>query len=127
MVFSFPMKCPDTSVTRDERTALEQLEHWDMVSHYWCEHKPSVTIYVREHEWLEVGAWVWENWQSMSGVSFLPHSDHIYKQAPYEEITAEEYKALAAAMPEIDFDIREDYDTTTSSQELACVGGACEL
>jgi len=130
LVFSFPMKAPNGSVMRDDMTAIEQLEHWKLVDEEWCEHKASVTIYVREHEWLAVGAWVYEHFDNLSGVSFLPHSDHIYKQAPYEEISEEAYVEMVSAMPEtIEWEValKELEDNTTASQELACTGGACEI
>jgi len=129
-IFSFPMAAPTSSVLRNDITAIEQLELWKIYAEHWCEHKPSVTVYVRESEWLEVAAWVYKNFDIMSGVSFLPHSDHIYKQAPYEEITKEKYDELVAKMPTIDwskFETYEGTDNTTASQELACAAGACEV
>jgi ribonucleoside-diphosphate reductase alpha chain len=130
-VFSFPMKAPTGGVMRDDMTALEQLELWKIYAEHWCEHKPSITVYVREEEWLDVGAWVWKHFDLLSGVSFLPHTDHIYKQAPYQEITEEEYERALAAMPkEIDWSLLSEYETTdmtTGSQELACVAGSCEI
>ena len=129
-IFSFPQVSPESSVLRNNVTAIEQLELWKVYAEHWCEHKPSVTIYVRESEWLEVAAWVYKNFDIMSGVSFLPHSDHIYKQAPYEECTKEKYDELVKAMPKIDWSKFGEYeqgDNTTSSQELACTGGTCDL
>lgn len=127
-VFSFPTMVPDGSVTIEERTALDQLETWKIYDQHWCEHKPSVSIYVKDNEWLQVGAWVYENFDLMSGVSFFPHDDHIYPQAPYEMVDAATYRDLQSKMPgEITFDINEADDNTTASQELACQGGACEL
>ena len=127
-VFEFPMESPSTSVQVDDVTALEQLELWRTYARHWCEHKPSVSIYVRENEWLKVGAWVYDNFDIMSGVSFFPKDDHIYQQAPYEGITDEEYKARVLQFPEeLCLDFAEDTDTTTASQELACAGGQCEL
>lgn len=127
-VFSFPQKAPDDAICVKDMTAIEQLEHWQIVDKMWCEHKPSVSIYVREHEWMEVGAWVYENLDSMSGVSFFPYDDHVYPQAPYEAITEAQYEELAAVSPRtLDLDIEETHDETTGSQELACHGGACEL
>jgi len=129
-IFSFPMKAPEGSVMRDDRSALEQLELWKVYAEHWCEHKPSITVYVREDEWLKVGAWVYENFDICSGVSFLPHSDHSYKQAPYQEINEEEYNKMVKEMPEIDWEglaTFEQEDMTTGSQEYACVGGACEI
>lgn len=127
-VFSFPIKTSDAAICRNEVSALEQLELVARVNREWCEHKASVTIYVREHEWLDVGAWVHKNFDSLSGVSFLPYDGGTYRQAPYEDLTPEAYEKLAAAMPVIDFaDYRETEDNTIASQELACVGGVCEL
>lgn len=130
-VFSFPMKGPKEAVYRDDRTAIEQLEHWLVYQRHWCEHKPSVTIYVKEHEWPVVGAWVWEHLDEVSGVSFLPHSDHVYRQAPYQEITEEAYHKWQNEMPvDVDWSQLAEYekeDYTIGSQELACVGGQCEI
>jgi len=130
-VFSFPMKAPENAVFRTDMTAIEQLELWVTYQDHWCEHKPSVTVSVKEHEWLDVGAWVYNHFDKMSGVSFLPFSDHVYKQAPYQDINKEEYEALAAKMPKlIDWTKLKDYektDTTTGAQELACVAGGCEV
>ena len=130
-VFSFPMKAPEGSVMRDDRTAIEQLELWKVYQEAWCEHKPSITVYVKEEEWMEVGAWVYRNFDSVSGVSFLPHSEHSYKQAPYQEITEMEYKELQEAMPkDVDWSSLQDFekeDSTVSNKELACTAGACEI
>ena len=130
-VFSFPTKAPKGCVTRDDVNAIEQLEMWLMYQRHWCEHKPSVTITVREDEWLEVGAWVFKHFDEMSGVSFLPHSDHSYKQAPYQEITKEKYKEAIEDMPtDIDWSYLSKYeleDTTVGSQTLACSGDSCEI
>jgi len=131
-VFSFPVSAPKNSVMRDDMTALQQLELWRVYAEHWCEHKPSITVYVREHEWLEVGAWVYRHFDIVSGVSFLPHTDHIYPQAPYQEITEDEYKSRLAEMPEnIVWERLSDYeteDTTTVTHELACsASGGCEI
>ena len=130
-VFSFPMKSPEGAVCRYDMSAIEQLELWLKIADNYCEHKPSVTISVKEHEWLEVGAWCWEHFDSLSGISFLPFSDHSYKQAPYQDIDKEEYKLLSKDMPpSIDWLQLQEYekgDTTTGSQELACTGGVCEV
>jgi ribonucleoside-diphosphate reductase alpha chain len=127
-VFEFPMKAPDGAKTVADTSAIEQLEQWHHLQTWWCEHKPSVSVYVRESEWLEVGAWVYENFDKMSGVSFFPYDDHIYAQAPYEPITKEAYEELEARFPTtINLNVDETEDSTTSSQELACSGGACEL
>jgi len=130
VVFSFPMKSPEVSVKRNDRTAIQQLELWKTYQLYWCEHKPSITVYVREEEWPEVQAWVYKNFDLCSGVSFLPHSDHTYQQAPYQEIDKETYEKLLGQMPMIDWDKLKDYekeDNTTGSQELACVGNSCDI
>lgn len=130
-VFSFPMKAPKGSVMRDDRSAIEQLELWKVYQESWCEHKPSITVYVKEGEWFEVGAWVYKHFDSISGVSFLPHSGHSYKQAPYQEITKDEYEVLLKAMPKrVDFTKLSDHekeDTTVGIKEYACQGGACEI
>ena len=130
-VFSFPMKAPKGSVMRDDRTAIEQLEVWKIYQEAWCEHKPSITVYVREDEWLAVGAWVYAHFDSVSGVSFLPHSEHSYKQAPYQEIDEQTYENLLQTMPkEVDFSKLIEFekeDTTVGMKEYACSGGACEI
>ena len=130
-VFSFPMKVSDKSVFRTDMSAIEQLELWLSYQKGWCEHKPSVTISVKENEWLEVGAWVYENFDFMSGVSFLPFSEHTYKQAPYQDCDEKEYEFLLEKMPKnVDWNKLSEYesiDMTTSSQELACVAGGCEI
>jgi len=129
MVASFPMKAPVGAVCRGTQTAIEQMELWLMYQDHWCEHKPSCTVYVKEHEWVEVGAWVWKNFDRISGISFLPHSDHVYQQAPYEDITEEQYEEMLSKMPKgIDWSAMiEDKDNTEASQTLACVAGACEI
>jgi len=130
-VFSFPMKSPDNAVCRNDMSALEQLELWLKVADNYCEHKPSVTISVKEHEWLEVGSWCWDHFESLSGISFLPFSEHTYKQAPYQDIDKNMYLDLSTKMPlSIDWDELQQYekgDTTTGTQELACTGGVCEI
>ena len=130
VVFSFPNKAPKGAVTRDDVSAVEQLEMWLTYQRHWCEHKPSVTITVKD-EWLEVGAFVYKHFDEMSGVSFLPHSDHSYKQAPYQEIDEAQYKADLKVMPkDIDWSKLSEYeieDTTVSSQTLACSGDSCEI
>ena len=130
-VFTFPMKAPEGAVLRNERTAIEQLELWFTYQKHYCEHKPSVTISVREHEWMEVGAWVYRNFDDVSGVSFLPHSDHSYQQAPYEDCTKAEYTALAKKMPKaVDWNLISTYeltDMTVGTKTLACTGSVCEL
>jgi ribonucleoside-diphosphate reductase alpha chain len=130
LVFSFPCMAPSGSVTRTERSALECLEHYLIFKRRWCEHNPNITVSVKEHEWMDVGAWVYRNMKDIGGVSFLPETDHIYQQAPYQEITKESYDQLEAAMPKLDWDEFNAYekgDTTTGMQELSCVSGNCEL
>ena len=128
-VFSFPIKSPKGCITRNDKTALEQLELWLTYQRHWCEHKPSVTISVRDEEWLEVGAWVYKHFDEISGISFLPHSDHSYVQAPYQECTKEEYEALKKETPnDINFsELIEDDDNTEGAQTMACVGTSCEI
>lgn len=130
-VFSFPMMAPKGSVCRKDMTAIEQLEIWKVYAKHWCEHKPSVTISVKEDEWIPVGAWCWENFEHVSGISFLPFSDHTYQQAPYQDIDEKTYKKLAKAMPtNINWNKLQDFekeDNTKGSQELACTAGVCEL
>ena len=130
-VFSFPMKSPDKAICRNDLSAIQQLELWKIYAEHWCEHKPSVTISVKEKEWVNVGAWCWNNFSYLSGVSFLPHTDHAYKQAPYQDIDEADYTSLLAKMPKnIDWtklSAIEKEDTTTGTQELACTAGVCEL
>ncbi len=130
-VFSFPMKSPTKSLTRHDVTPISQLELWKHFAVNWCEHKPSMTCYVPENSWAEVAAWIWQNWDIVNGISFLPSSDegHIYEQAPYEDITSDQYKEMKKAMPSsMDWkSIVEVMDTTTASQELACTGDSCEI
>jgi ribonucleoside-diphosphate reductase alpha chain len=125
------MKAPEGATTRNEMSAIDQLNLWQTFQEYWCEHKPSVTISVKEEEWMEVGAWVYKNFDDISGISFLPHSEHTYAQAPYQEITEEEYKNLDKRMPDmIDWKKLQDFekeDNTTGSKELACSAGVCEV
>lgn len=130
LVFSFPIKSPSEAVFRNDRTAIEQLEIYLKYKKKWCEHNPSVTVYVKEPEWLEVGAWVYKNFNEIGGVSFLNHSGHIYKQAPYEEINRETYEKLFAEMPKVDWEQiteYEKYDQTEGARELACSAGGCDL
>ena len=130
-VFSFPVKAPETSVTVKDVGAMEQLKLWKTYQNFWCEHKPSITIYYTDDEYLEVAQWIWDNFDICSGISLLPYSDHVYQQAPYEEIDEEKYKKLVAEMPQNinweDLAQLETEDNTVGSQELACVGGACEI
>jgi ribonucleoside-diphosphate reductase alpha chain len=130
-VFSFPVRSPENAITRNDMTAIEQLETWLTYQRHWCEHKPSVTISVRDDEWLDVGAFVYKHFDEMSGVSFLPHSDHTYQQAPYQDCSKEEYEDLLKTMPKkIDWNKLSEYeqeDNTKSSQTFACSGDVCEV
>jgi len=131
-VFSFPMKSPKQAVTRTETTAIQQLELWKTYAIHWCEHKPSITVTVKEDEWMEVGAWVYENFDVASGVSFLPLFDHTYQQAPYQDIEPDEYLEWKDRMSYVNLDWSrltdfEKEDTTTGSRELACTAGVCEV
>jgi len=130
-VFSFPMKSPKNAVTRTGMTAIEQLELWLTYQRHWCEHKPSVTISVKENEWMAVGAWVYEHFDEVSGISFLPFSEHTYQQAPYQDINADTYKEWAAKMPKnVDWSLLQEFekeDTTSGGRELACTAGVCEI
>jgi ribonucleoside-diphosphate reductase alpha chain len=129
-VFSFPMKSPKNSVMRNDMTAIEQLEMWLLYQRHWCEHKPSVTISVRDDEWMEVGAFVFKHFDEMSGVSFLPHTDHTYQQAPYQDCTEAVYNDFSSKFRHIDWDKFTDYekeDNTKSSQTFACSGDSCEI
>lgn len=130
-VVQFPMESPAGAVFRDDMSAIDQLDLWKVYRDFWCDHNPSITVTVRENEWMDVGAWVYRNFDSMTGVSFLPHSDHTYKQAPYEEIDEATFKKLFDETPrEIDWTKLTQYekiDTTTGSQELACTTGGCDI
>ncbi len=130
-VFSFPQKSPNKAVTRNDMSAIEQLEMWLTYQRHWCEHKPSVTVTVRSDEWMEVGAFVYKHFDEMSGVSFLPHSDHTYQQAPYQDCTKDDYKKLSAIMPKsIDWSKLSEYeqeDNTVAMQTMACTGDVCEM
>jgi len=130
-VFSFPIKAPANALHRNSMTAIEQLEFWKIYAKYWCEHKPSVTISMKEPEWIGVGSWCWDNFDYLSGVSFLPNTDHSYKQAPYQDINLDKYKELIKDFPK---DINwsslskwEKEDTTKGTQDLACTAGICEI
>ena len=130
-VFSFPMQSPEGSVTRNDMTAIQQLRMWMAYQEHWCEHKPSCTVSVRDHEWAEVGAYVYNHFDAMSGVSFLPQFDHVYQQAPYQDCNKEEYDVMLSKSPEnIDWNRLMDYekeDTTAGSQTFACSGDTCEI
>jgi ribonucleoside-diphosphate reductase alpha chain len=131
LVFSFPVKSPQGCTTVKQVGAMEQLKLWKAYQNHWCEHKPSITVYYTDDEFLEVAQWIWDNFDLCSGISLLPYSDHVYQQAPYEDIDAEKYEELLAAMPvNVEWSALEQFeqdDNTTGSQELACVGGACEI
>ena len=127
-VFSFPIATPEGAVTASEMGAMEQLELWEIYQDYWCEHKPSMTCYYRDEEFLEVGQWLYNKFDKVSGISFLPYSDHTYQQAPYEPVDKKTYNQLAKDFPkEISWDIEEASDMTEGSQQLACTGNNCEL
>jgi hypothetical protein len=129
-VFEFPIKSPRGSVTGDDMTALDHLEYWKMVKQNYTEHNPSITVSVAEDEWLRVGSWVWDNWEIVGGLSFLPKSNHVYQLAPYETITKEKYDELLEAMPELDFEVLSQYeyeDNTEGAKTLACAGSTCEI
>jgi len=131
VVFSFPVKSPEQAVTRNDMTAVEQLELWLTYQRHWCEHKPSVTISVKENEWMAVGSWVYEHFDEVSGISFLPFSEHTYQQAPYQDIDAEQYAEFKKKMPKkVDWSKLSDFekeDTTSGGRELACTAGVCEI
>ena len=127
-VFSFPQQAPEGAVLRENMTAIDQLEHYLLFNKHWAEHNCSITVYVREHEWLDVGAWVYKNFNEIGGVSFLPYSDHSYRQAPYQPCSKEVYDEAVAKFPEINWgNFLETEDTLTSYKELACVSGVCEV
>ena len=130
-VFSFPMKSPTSAVTRFDMSAIEQLELWLQYQRHWCEHKPSVTISVKENEWMAVGSWVYEHFDEVSGISFLPFSEHSYKQAPYQDINEDTYEELLTQMPKsVNWLMLQEFekeDTTSGGRELACTAGVCEV
>ena len=130
-IFSFPIKAPDNAIVNNSITAIEHLEIWKTYRTHWTEHNPSITVYIKEDEWLDVGAWVFKNFDSIGGISFLPATDHIYKQAPYQEISKEKYEEAVANMPKdikwSDLSSYEKEDSTTGTQELSCVAGVCEI
>jgi len=126
-VFSFPQRAPD-GLVRDDVTPISHLELWLTYQRYWCEHKPSVTISVAEKDWPSVGAWTWEHFDEISGVSYLPYDGGTYRQAPYEECTEEEYNALKASIPVVDWSqLKENTDNVEGAQMLACSSGTCEI
>lgn len=127
-VFSFPIKSPEGAVCVKDTSAKEQLEHYLIFKKYWCEHNPSITIYVKEHEWMEIGALVYKHFDDIGGVSFLPYSDHVYQQAPYIPIDKAKYDELMGQFPTVDWSkFKEDQDNVESTKELACVAGYCEI
>jgi len=130
-VFTFPQKAPEGAVTRDQVSALQHLEIWKAYKTHWTEHNPSVTINVKEEEWIEVANWVYENWEFIGGISFLPYSEHTYKQAPYQDCTETDYKQWSAEMPKkidwTDLQAYEFEDTTSGTQTLACTAANCEI
>lgn len=129
-VLEFPVRAPGGAAFRNDLTAKQQLEHWQMVKNNFTEHNPSVTISISNDEWLGVAHWLYENWDMIGGLSFLPRNDHIYSLAPYEEINREQYEKLASGYPDIDFSqilLYEKDDETKGAKELACVGGVCEI
>ena len=128
-VFSFPMKAPEGAICRKDRTALEQLELWLVYQRHWCEHKPSITVSVKDEEWPEVGAWIWKHFDEVSGISFLPFSDYTYQQAPYEDITEEQYhQMMNNNLADINWmNLIEQDDNTEGAQTLACSSGNCEI
>jgi ribonucleoside-diphosphate reductase alpha chain len=126
--FKFPMKSPEGSMHMADVSAMEQLRVWSIYQEHWCDHNPSQTIYYTDKEFLHIGAWLWDNFDTVGGLSFFPTSDHIYENTPYQEITEEEYNILYNDFPKIDWeDFTEEKDTTTGSQEYACAGGQCDL
>jgi ribonucleoside-diphosphate reductase alpha chain len=131
VVFSYPIKAPDGAICREDRSAIEHLELWRTYKRYWTEHNPSITVSVRDHEWIDVAAWIYANWEDVGGISFLPYDGGSYKQAPYETISKEQYEELIASQPKtIDWSmlsLYETFDTTTGSQELSCTAGACDV
>ena len=130
-VFSFPQRAPDGAVCRTDMTAWKQLSIWHTYAKHWCEHKPSVTVSVKEDEWVNTAAWVYHNFDDISGISFLPYSEHAYRQAPYQDCTEEEYTEALNKMPKnVDWALLSKYesqDYTVASQELACTGNSCEI
>ena len=127
-IFNFPQKGTESGVTRNETNAIEQLKLYSVYQKNWTEHNPSITVYYKDDEFLNIGAWIYNNFSDVSGVSLLPHSDHVYKQAPYQEITKEEYETFVASFPLIDWgNLKEEEDTTTGTQELSCTAGVCEV
>ena len=130
MVLEFPTKAPDGAITRHDVNALSQLEHWKMLKENYTEHNPSCTVYIAEDEWIAVADWLWKNWDIIGGLSFLPKNEHVYKNAPYEDITKEQYEEMVSKFPTIDYSKLPSYeyeDSTQGSQELACSAGGCDI
>ena len=130
LVFSFPVKSPTGALCTSDMGAMQQLELWKTYQENWCEHKPSITVYYKDDEFFDICSWMWKNFDMMSGISLLPYSDHTYQQAPYTECTEAEYKAVLKVLPDFDWEALATFefeDMTTGSQELACVGGMCEI
>jgi len=130
-VFSFPMQSPEGSVLRDDLTAIDHLELWKTYQDHWTEHKPSITVNIRESEWMDVGAWVYRHFDSVSGIAFLPFSGHSYRQAPYQSVSKEEHDKLLAAMPKnVDWSKLGQFeieDNTQMEKTMACNGDSCEM
>lgn len=129
-VFSFPTKSPDHCVTTAQMNAIDQLEHYLVYAKHWTEHNPSITVYVRDNEWMTVGAWVYDHFDEINGVSFLPYTDSIYAQAPYQPCTKEEYELALSKMPKVEWDnytVVEYEDKTEGAQQFACASGVCEI
>jgi hypothetical protein len=129
-VLEFPVKAPEGAICKDDVTALEQLEHWKVVKEHFTEHNPSVTISVGDDEWIQVANWVYQNWDIVGGLSFLPRDNYVYRLAPYETITKEEYEHRKQNFPEIDYAklvLYELQDETEQKRELACVAGTCDI
>jgi ribonucleoside-triphosphate reductase len=130
MVLDFPFASPVGASTRHSINAIQQLEHWKVYKYFWCEHNPSVTVYVGEDEWLETLSWCYKNFDDLCGVSFLPKSDHVYQLAPYEEVTKSQYEELNSKFPKINYSKLSQYemdDQTEGSKSYACVGGSCDI
>jgi ribonucleoside-diphosphate reductase alpha chain len=129
-VFSFPQKAPENAICTSDVSAMEQLKLWKIYQDSWCEHKPSITVYYSDDEFLEIGAWLYKHFDDISGISFLPRSEHTYKQAPYEEINEEMYEDMKAKMPELNWGLLGSYeqaDMTEGQQTLACTAGGCDI
>ncbi len=130
-VFSFPVKAPDGATTRNDITPIDHLKLWSIYNEYWAEHQVSITVSVKENEWVSTGAWVFDNFDALSGVSFLPMDGGTYRQAPYQDLTQEEYEVAAAAMPQsVDWTQLSQFekeDNTTGTRDFACVSGSCEV